>query len=84
MISCLVLDNVCIYCIIYILLIIIIINATVAIVTESWPTDSVPSTAISIGQSFNVSQRQTYARRRFVGLCSQLYSNYTPREYRSQ
>ena len=29
-------------------------NATVAIVTESWLTDSVPSTAISIGQSFNV------------------------------
>ena len=29
-------------------------NATVAIVTESCLTDSVPSTAISIGQSFNV------------------------------
>lgn len=29
-------------------------NATVAIVSESWLTDSVPSTAISIGQSFNV------------------------------
>ena len=53
MISCPVLDNVCIYCIIYILLI-IIINATVTTVTESWLTDSVPSTAISIGQSFNV------------------------------
>ena len=29
-------------------------NATVAIVTESWLTDSVSSTAVSIGQSFNV------------------------------
>ena len=29
-------------------------NATVAIVTDSWLTDSVPSTAISIGQSFNL------------------------------
>lgn len=29
-------------------------NATVAIVRESWLTDSVPSTAISIGQSFNM------------------------------
>ena len=28
-------------------------NATVTIVTQSWLTHSVPSTAIGIGQSFN-------------------------------